>query len=96
MKCSTVFIILSIVISCIIIFLSLLLTSMHTVDILNFGLMYRNLDYKVTNQIFSSGRHFSGIGTRFIEYPTKQIVFEFAADDTADLRTLDAWTSTGQ
>jgi hypothetical protein len=59
--------------------------------------MYRNLDYKVTNDIYSSGRHFSGnysmldkvgIGTRFIEYPTSVVVFEFAADDTADVNLL--------
>ena len=73
------------VISAITIFLSLLLSALHVVEINHFGLKYRTLDHIVTDQIYTSGRTFSGIATGFIQYPTTYIIFEFSGESDADV-----------
>ena len=52
----------------------------------HFGLLYRNLDHRVTNDVYGSGRTFSGIATRFIQYPTTYITFDFSNSSDADVR----------
>ena len=96
MKKVTSIIVLSAVVAAITIFLSLFLTSMHIVEINNYGLLYRNLDYKVESDVYGSGRHFSGIGTRFIEFPSTTIIFDFANETGADYTEVNAWSINGQ
>ena len=78
------------------IFLSLLLSAIHVVEINNFGLKYRTLDHSVTDIVSGSGRQFSGIATMFIQYPTTNIIFEFSNKKGADMPTMSAWTVNGQ
>ncbi|CDW82566.1 UNKNOWN [Stylonychia lemnae] len=69
---------------------------MHQFMISNFGMKYKTLDYHVTGEIYGSGRHFSGIATDFIQYPSRIVVFLFSDDDGADYKKLSAWTINGQ
>eukprot|EP00347_Sterkiella_histriomuscorum_P006245 403353507 len=50
----------------------------------------------IIEEVYGSGRHFSGIGTDFIEYPSTIIIFAFSDDEDADYKKLSAWTKNGQ
>ncbi len=54
----------------------------------HFGLKYRTIDETVTDEVYASGRTFSGIATSFIQYPTTYIVFEFSDAANADVSEL--------
>lgn len=70
---------------------SLIGSAVHRVELNKFGLEYDKNNKKVYDNIESEGVYFSGIGKKFIEYPTKIIVFEFTGRDA-----ISAWTINGQ
>ena len=83
----------------IVIFLSLLLSALHVVEIKyvimltchqysNFGLKYRTLDYTVTDQIYGSGRTFSGKLVWVDEGARDRYVIHIVPDDIHNIRFL--------
>ena len=69
---------------------SLIGSAVHRVELNKFGLLYDKNNKKVYDNIEREGVYLSGIGKKFIEYPTKIIVFEFAGANS-----ISAWTING-
>ncbi len=58
----------------------------HIVEINNIGLMYNKNYFKVTDKVYGAGRHLSGIGNKFIMYPTTFQIMEFVSSNSNDRR----------
>jgi hypothetical protein len=81
------------------IFLILLISCVEFVEVNHVGLQYNSFSKELTNETFLEGRYFKAPFTKFAEYPTTKIPFEFASfsqHPSSDLNTISAWTINGQ
>lgn len=76
--------------------LALVLSAMESVSINHIGLRFHRIQKKVIGDVYQSGRHFPGIGHRFIQYPTTNIIISFDNSGEADSPEISAWTRNGQ
>ena len=75
----------------------LIISAFHVVELNHVGLKYNKNFFELTDEIDKNGRHLSGIGNKYIEYPTTISTMEFSsANETANLGSAACWTANGQ
>jgi len=85
-------------ISLIALIIGLLAGSVQVLDRTEVGFVFnqntRTID--LTNLYGPGGRHFIGLGNRFVVYPTKVLIYHFGDDDGADEGPISLFTQDGQ
>lgn len=81
------------------ILLIILISCVEFVAVNHVGIKYNSFSKQLHEDTFLEGRYLQAPFTRFAEYPTTKIPFEFANFESypeADLNTISAWTINGQ